>query len=215
MRWTYLSNRIFATSACVFNRKTTLSSVHRSYSFIPMHTLALLYFAELSFLCRSRKESVNVFFLPRFDFRTSDIFINKQFRTCANALPNEFTVRSYEYWAGQHWILSWMEENQTATYFLRSSLFTYDSMKNFNCNYISLWFIKSKFRSYIGKHFFIIKITACMPLRISHTDQVRISLCGLLCIFRFLLWRQTYILCSYFSQAGHSFHSFFSYNFGN
>jgi hypothetical protein len=62
-------------SACVFNRKTTLSSVHRSYSFIPMHTLALLYFAELSFLCRSRKVSVNVFFLPRFDFRTSDICI--------------------------------------------------------------------------------------------------------------------------------------------
>ena len=50
----------------------------------------------------------------------SDLFINKQFRTCANAFPNEFTVRLYEYWAGQHWILSRMEENQTATYFLRS-----------------------------------------------------------------------------------------------
>jgi hypothetical protein len=47
VRWTYLSNRIFATSACVFNRKTTLSSVHRSYSFIPMHTLALLYMCEI------------------------------------------------------------------------------------------------------------------------------------------------------------------------
>ena len=34
-----------------------------------------------------------------------------------------------------------------------SRLFTYDIMKNFNCN-ISLWFFKSKFRSYIGKHFF-------------------------------------------------------------
>jgi len=43
-----------------------------------------------------------------------------------------------------------MEENQTATYFLRSWLFTYDIMNNFNCN-ISLWFFKSKFRSYIGK----------------------------------------------------------------
>jgi hypothetical protein len=39
------------------------------------------------------------------------------------------------------------------SYFLRSCLFTYDIMKN--CNYnIFLWFIKSKFRSYIGKHFF-------------------------------------------------------------
>ena len=37
-----------------------------------------------------------------------------------SGFPNEFTVRLYEYWAGQHWILSRMEENQTATYFLRS-----------------------------------------------------------------------------------------------
>ena len=52
-----------------------------------------------------------------------------------------------------------MQENQTATYFLRSRLFTgtYDIMKNFNCN-ISLWFFKSKFMSYNGKHFFFIKI---------------------------------------------------------
>ena len=79
--------------------------------------------AESSFLCHFHVESVNVFVLPRFDFCTSDIFfINKQFRTCTNAFPNEFTVRSYEYWVGQHWILFWMEENQTAMYFLRSRL---------------------------------------------------------------------------------------------
>ena len=31
-------------------------------------------------------------------FSKNDIFfINKQFRTCTNAFPNEFTVRSYEY----------------------------------------------------------------------------------------------------------------------
>jgi hypothetical protein len=30
-------------------------------------------------------------------------FINKQFRTCANDFPNEFTVRSYDYCVGQHW----------------------------------------------------------------------------------------------------------------
>jgi len=40
----------------------------------------------------------------------------------------------YEYYADKDWNLDWMEENQTATYFLRSRLFTYDSMKNFNCN---------------------------------------------------------------------------------
>jgi hypothetical protein len=31
-------------------------------------------------------------------------------------------------------MLYWMQENQTATYFLRSRLFTYAIMKNFNCN---------------------------------------------------------------------------------
>jgi hypothetical protein len=34
----------------------------------------------------------------------------------------------------KHWSLDWMEENQTATNFLRSRLLTYDIMKNFNCN---------------------------------------------------------------------------------
>ena len=46
-------------------------------------------------------------------------FFNKQFRTCANALPNEFTVQvvwMYEYCAGKHWSLDWMGENKTATY---------------------------------------------------------------------------------------------------
>jgi hypothetical protein len=42
-----------------------------------------------------------------------------------------------------------MKENQTATYFLHSRLFTYHIMKNFNYNIIYLWFFKSKFRSYI------------------------------------------------------------------
>jgi hypothetical protein len=40
----------------------------------------------------------------------------------------------YEYSAGRHWSLDWMEENQTATYFLRSRLFTYDIMKNVNAH---------------------------------------------------------------------------------
>ena len=117
-----------------------ISSVHLSYS-SPMDTLVLLYFAESSFLCRFRVESVNVFVLPRFNFCTSDIFlINKQFRTCANAFPNEFTVRSYEYWAGQHWILSWMEENKTATYFLHSRLFYIWYYEKFQLQYIFMVF---------------------------------------------------------------------------
>ena len=57
-------------------------------------------------------------------------FINKQCCTSANTFPNEFTVRSYEYCAGKHWILYWIQENKTATYFLRFRLFTYDIMKN-------------------------------------------------------------------------------------
>jgi hypothetical protein len=52
----------------------------------------------------------------------------KQFRTCANAFPNKFTVRSYEYCRGKHWILYWIQENKIATYFLHSRLFTYDIM---------------------------------------------------------------------------------------
>jgi hypothetical protein len=32
----------------------------------------------------------------------------------------------YEYCAGKHWILYWIQENKTATYYLRSRLFTYD-----------------------------------------------------------------------------------------
>ena len=43
-------------------------------------------FAASSFLCRFRVESVNVFVCAMC------FFFNKQFRTCANALPNEFTV---------------------------------------------------------------------------------------------------------------------------
>jgi hypothetical protein len=69
----------FATSACVFIRKTSLSAVHLSYS-APMHILVLLYFAELSCLCNFLVEFVNVFFRPRFDFRTctSDILFYQQ-----------------------------------------------------------------------------------------------------------------------------------------
>ena len=100
--------------------------------------------------------------LPWFDFCTSDIFfINKQFRTSANAFPNEFTVRSYEYWVGQHWILSWMEENQTATYFVLG----YFRMILWNISTaIYLYGFLNQSLGLILGIFFFIKITACMPL---------------------------------------------------
>jgi hypothetical protein len=129
----------------------------------PMNTLVLLYLTESSFLYRFHVESLNVFILPQFDFCTSDMFfINKQFCTCPNAFPNEFTVRSSEYWAGQHWILSWTEENQTMTYFLRSRLFTYDIMKNSTAIYL-YGFLNQSLGLVLG-NFFFIKIAACMPL---------------------------------------------------
>ena len=42
--------------------------------------------AESSFLCRFRVESLMFWFVP------CVFFFNKQFRTCANALPNEVTM---------------------------------------------------------------------------------------------------------------------------
>ena len=118
---------------------------------------------ESSLLCRFRVESVNAFVLPRFDLcHVHLFFINKQFRTCASAFPNEFSVRSYEYCAGQHLILYRMQENQTATYLLRSRLFTYDIMKNFNCNQYKT--------SNIGNFQYKKKsiLTTCMPLICRH-----------------------------------------------
>ena len=88
----------------------------------------ILLFVSFSYRIRQWFCSSTIRFVP------CAFFINKQFRTCANAFPNEFTVRSYEYCADKHWILYWIQENKTGTYFLRSRLFTYDIMKNFNCN---------------------------------------------------------------------------------
>jgi hypothetical protein len=44
----------------------------------------------------------------------------------------------HAYCAGKHWILYWIQENKTATYFLRSRLFTYDIMKTSNRCYTDL-----------------------------------------------------------------------------
>jgi hypothetical protein len=88
----------------------------------------ILLFVSFSYRIRQCFRSSTIRFVP------CAFFINKQFCTCASAFPNEFTVRSYEYYTGKHWILYWIQENKTATQFLRSRLFTYDIMKNFNSN---------------------------------------------------------------------------------
>ena len=55
--------------------------------------------AESSFLCRFRIESVNVFVLPRFDL-CHVLSSSNNFAHAQTVSPNEFTVRSYEYFAG-------------------------------------------------------------------------------------------------------------------
>ena len=77
----------------------------------------------------------------------------------------------------------------------------------FHCPFVKKWFPWNSIKTPQHNHFKIICLE--MLLRTSHTDQVRISLCGVFCINRFLLWLQTYIVCPYISQAGHSFHSYF------
>ena len=53
-----------------------------------------LHKAESSFLCRFRQCFIQFHDLIQC---AMCFFVNNQFRTCANAFPNEFTVRSYEY----------------------------------------------------------------------------------------------------------------------
>ena len=100
-----------------FAEQRVITAMNNKFSpsviFITYGYSGFVVFCWILILCRFR----NVFVLPPFNFCTSDnLFISKQFRICANAFPNEFTVRSYEYWVGHHWILSWIEENQTETY---------------------------------------------------------------------------------------------------
>ena len=65
----------------------------------------------------------------------------------------------YEYCEGKHGILYWIQENKTATYFLRSRIFTYDIIKNSTAISIKHGILAT----------FNIKqnsiLTACMPLR--------------------------------------------------
>jgi hypothetical protein len=109
----YKNLRCNSTVKIRFGRKKILNYAYVLKNGVGRYNIFLFYFytrlTESSFLCRFRVESVKVFVLPRFDLcHVHLFFINKQCCTWANAFPNEFTVRSYEYCAGQHWILYWM-----------------------------------------------------------------------------------------------------------
>jgi hypothetical protein len=67
------------TKLCLCVEKWSRSVSHLFFNFYTK-------LAESSFLCHFRVESVNVFLCAMC------FFFNKPFRTCANALPNEFTV---------------------------------------------------------------------------------------------------------------------------
>ena len=73
---------------------------------------------DSSFLCRCRVECVNVLVCAMYFFSTNN-FAHAQMLYRMRSL-----CRSYI--AGKHWILYWIQENKTVTYFLRSRLFTYD-----------------------------------------------------------------------------------------
>jgi hypothetical protein len=78
------------------------------------------FFFELIELGASDSMATNFFhLLRRVSKINSTCFVQFHDSICANAFPNEFTVRSYEYCEGNHWILYWIQENKTATYFLR------------------------------------------------------------------------------------------------
>ena len=127
----YKKLRCYSTVKIRFVRKKILDYAYMLKNEVGRYNIFFNFYtklAESSFLCRFRVESVNVLVCAMC------FFFNKQFRTCANAFRNYFTVRLYEYCAGQHWILYWMQENQRATYFLHSRLSMYDIMKNFNYN---------------------------------------------------------------------------------
>ena len=86
--------------------------------------------AKSSFLCCFRVESVNVFVLPRFNLNMCS--------SSPSNLTNLHMCKHFPEWVHCQviWILRgstlkffWTQENQTATYFLRSRLFTYDYEK--------------------------------------------------------------------------------------
>jgi hypothetical protein len=72
-----------------FGRKKILNYAYVLKNGVGQHSIFFNFstkLAESSFLCRFRVESVNIFACAMC------LFFNKQFPTCPNALPNEFTV---------------------------------------------------------------------------------------------------------------------------
>jgi hypothetical protein len=87
-------------------------------------------------LCRFRVEFVNMFIYNMCFFSANNFAHAQTLYRMRSLCRSSMVIWSYswiyEYYAGKHWMLYWMQENQTATYFLRSRLFTYNIMKNCN-----------------------------------------------------------------------------------
>jgi hypothetical protein len=86
----YKKLRCYSTVKIRFGRKKILNYAYVLKNGVGRYNIFFNFYtklAESSFLCRFRVESVNVLVCAMCFF-----FCNKQFRTCANALPNEVTV---------------------------------------------------------------------------------------------------------------------------
>ena len=89
-------------------------------------------------LCRFHVWSVNIFIYNMCFFSANNFADAQTLYRMRSLCRSSMFIWSYswiyEYYVGKHWMLYWMQENRTATYLPRSRLFTYDIMKNFNCN---------------------------------------------------------------------------------
>jgi hypothetical protein len=90
-------------------------------------------------LCRFRVGSVNISIYDMCFFSANNFAHAQTLYRMRSPCRSSMIIWSYswiyEYYAGKHWMLYWMQENQTATYFLRSRLFTYDTelSKSLSC----------------------------------------------------------------------------------
>jgi hypothetical protein len=124
-----------------FSRKKILNYAYVLKNGVGLHNIFFLIFTQSLLnppLYRFRVWSVNIFiynmcFFSANNFAHAQTLYRKR-SLCRSSMVIWSYSWIYDYYAGKHWMLYWMQENQTATYFLRSMLFTYDIMKNFNCN---------------------------------------------------------------------------------
>ena len=103
----YLSSKIFATSARVWTRSTSLSSFQRS-NWSPTYILHLFHLKDTSLLFIFLSESVKVRFLPRVDTFSSDILfiVSKQY-----ACSRRAHIEGHMNRGGFIWILVILDNN--------------------------------------------------------------------------------------------------------